>query len=361
MARRIGYNSSRNLLTVKRISSSYKFLGNKKTGITFRWGKTINDDPFCAPWPELVDISISNHCTKGCDFCYRDSKANNSFMNLENYEYILKSLNHSRWGNVFQVALGGGEPLEHPNFLEIINKTIEHGVVPNFTTNAIHLNRSVAKHISNKVGAIAVSSTDLGELKNINFKCLFDYNIKTNIHFILNKDNLKQAINILEGKYNKVLNNFNSIVFLTYKSVGRGSESKSLSLNSMLKNFVDLIDSNKCNIGVGFDACFVPLLLHLTKTNVSLVDSCECAFFSVYIDEDLNVRPCSFSPTNDKYSFNLKEYSFENIWLKKFEKYRKEIKNDCNRECVNKNHCRGGCPYFNNINFCYSDKKVSCL
>ena len=71
-----------------------------------RWGKTVNDDPYRAPMPELVDISISNHCTKGCTFCYRDSVPNHVFMSLEDYERVIQSLNHERWGNVFQVALG---------------------------------------------------------------------------------------------------------------------------------------------------------------------------------------------------------------------------------------------------------------
>lgn len=47
-----------------RKSKKYNLLGDKKTGVTIRWGKTLSDDPILAPWPELVDISISNHCTK---------------------------------------------------------------------------------------------------------------------------------------------------------------------------------------------------------------------------------------------------------------------------------------------------------
>jgi radical SAM protein with 4Fe4S-binding SPASM domain len=361
MAGRIRSHSSRDILTIKRLSPEYKFLGNKKTGITFRWGKTINDDPYCAPWPELVDISISNHCTKGCDFCYINSRPDNSFMSLEDYEYILKSLKHSRWGNVFQVAIGGGEPLEHPNFLEIIDKTVEYGVVPNFTTNAVHLNSLIAKKIKNKIGAVAVSITNLYDLNDISFKCFLEYNIKTNIHFVLNADTLPQALEILEGKHNKILNNFNSIIFLTYKSIGRADKSKNLSYNKSLKRFVNLIDNNKSSIGVGFDACFVPLLLHLTKTNVKLIDPCECGFFSVYVDENLNVKPCSFSPDNDKHIYNLKKYTFEDIWTKKFKKYRNSINNNCQRDCSNKHNCRGGCPYYDNINFCYSDKKSKSL
>ena len=65
---------------VTRFTNNYNFLADPKTGVTFRWGKTINDNPILAPVPELADISISNHCTKGCSFCYRNSKNNNEFI-----------------------------------------------------------------------------------------------------------------------------------------------------------------------------------------------------------------------------------------------------------------------------------------
>ena len=48
---------------LRRHIGNYNFVGDAKTGITLRWGKTINDNPVFAPVPELADISISNHCT----------------------------------------------------------------------------------------------------------------------------------------------------------------------------------------------------------------------------------------------------------------------------------------------------------
>lgn len=80
---------------IRRHSEGYNFIADIETGVTMRWGKTFNDDPYKAPIPELVDISISNHCTKGCSFCYRDSVPNNLFMSLENYELAIKSLSNT--------------------------------------------------------------------------------------------------------------------------------------------------------------------------------------------------------------------------------------------------------------------------
>lgn len=108
-----------------------------------------------------------------------------------------------------------------------------------------------------------------------------------------------------------------------------------------------------CNTKIGFDACFVPNLMRFTNVNTNYIDPCECAFFSVYIDEKMNVKPCSFT-TDKNESFNLKDFSFEEIWDAKFELIRKSRINNCESNCKMKLECRGGCPYFQKINTCYS-------
>jgi radical SAM protein with 4Fe4S-binding SPASM domain len=343
-------------MKVRRHSEFYNFIGCKESGVTFRWGKNLDDDPLYAPWPELVDISISNHCTRECSHCYRDSKDNRSFMRTTDYEYILECLNHPRWGNVFQVALGGGEPLEHPDFIDIIEITDSFGVIPNFTTNGIHLNEKIIESIRGKVGAVAVSINCMEEFNRSQLNPLLESGIKTNIHFILSKNSIGQAVEILNGVYDELLSGLNGIIFLTYKPAGRAHQRDCLSWDCNLKEFVKLIDNYTGTIRIGFDACFVPILLHLTNTDVKFIDPCECAFFSVYIDENLNVKPCSFTNTQH-HTFNLRENSFQTIWEEKFDVYRRSSINQCARICKNTNNCRGGCPFFEEINLCYTSSK----
>lgn len=340
-------------MRVRRHSNSYNFIGDTKTGVTFRWGKNLKDNPLFAPHPELADISISNHCSKACSFCYRNSTTNNSFITLKEYNHILDSLQHPKWGNVFQIAIGGGEPLEHPDFIEIINATHSRNIVPNFTTNGDLIDNMIAEAIASKVGAVAISCQNIEELDYTKVDILFEYGIKTNIHFLLNSDTLQQAIDVLKGQYNKSLTKINAIIFLTYKPCGRADESKTLSLSNDFLNFVNLIDNSQCCSKIGFDACFVPNLMRYTKVNSNYIDPCECAFFSVYIDEKMNVKPCSFT-TDESESFNLKEYSFEEIWNTKFKNIRETRINNCTSSCKLKAECRGGCPYFEKLNICYS-------
>ena len=96
---------------MRRDIGDYHFIADSQTGLTMRWGKTIKDNPIWAPVPELADISISNHCSKGCSYCYRKSTRNNEFMRVEQYCQVLDSINHPQYGNVFQVAIGMAHPL----------------------------------------------------------------------------------------------------------------------------------------------------------------------------------------------------------------------------------------------------------
>ena len=339
-------------MIVRRHSKSYNFVGDPTTGMTFRWGTTLEGNPYYAPWPELADISISNHCSKNCTFCYRDSKQDNSFISIDDYIFILESLKHPKWGNVFQVAIGGGEPLEHPNFIEIIESTIEYGIVPNFTTNGNLLNDRLIQSFKGKIGAVAISESSSEEIIKQKHKILTESKIKTNIHFVLSLKTLDTAIRILRGEYNKYVNGVNGIVFLTYKPTGRAQKDNCLRLDDSLKEFIRLVDNNNCSTRIGFDACFVPLLLHLTKTDIRFIDPCECSYFSVYIDEKLNIKPCSFV-NDENLTFNLRDYSMEIIWQNKFERYRESNNNSCRNSCKNKEFCRGKCNFFEEINLCY--------
>jgi len=340
-------------MKIRRHSINYNFIGDTETGLTFRWGRYFENNPSCAPWPELADISISNHCSKGCSYCYRDSKPNRSFINISNYEFILKQLKHPKWNNVFQIAIGGGEPTEHPDFAEILALTKKYQIIPNYTTNGLNLNNKILKATKKFCGAVAMS-IDMPikheDIKKI--KLLTDYKIKTNIHVLLSDKTIDSAIAILKGKHDRKLSKLNAVVFLTYKPFGRATKLDVLVFNEKLTKFLKLINNPKTKIRLGFDACFVPLLLRYTKIDSKYIDSCECGFFSIYIDEKMNVKPCSFT-NNDKFTFNLKSFSFKEIWGKKLSNYRKLSSKS--KKCINcamTNVCRGGCLFFPEINLC---------
>ena len=83
--------------------------------------------------PELVDIKITDYCPIGCAYCYQDSTkegGHGDWKFIESLAYSLKDM------GVFEVALGGGEPTMHPDFVKILKKFRGYGIVPNFTTRS---------------------------------------------------------------------------------------------------------------------------------------------------------------------------------------------------------------------------------
>ncbi len=338
---------------LKRDIGEYHFRADAQTGLTMRWGKTLHEDPVWAPVPELADISISNHCSRGCSYCYRKSAKNNEFMTLEQYERVLDALNHPKYGNVFQVALGGGEPLEHPQFVQIMEATLKREIVPNFTTNGMFLTEDVCKAIQGKVGAVALSKTGVGELEREKVAMLRKYDIRTNVHYVLSAKNIREAIEIVSGTYNEVFEGVNAIIFLTYKPAGRETEEGVLQAGEEMERFVQKVnDYSNRGVKIGFDACFVPNLLHKGFKHVEMVDVCEAGFFSVYVDHKMNVSPCSFCGGKDAYS--LEEYDFYDIWENKFADYRERLQNKCKHvDCAAQAVCRGCCPYYPEITTCY--------
>jgi len=145
--------------------------------------------------------------------------------------------------------------------------------------------------------------------------------------------------------------NVGSIIFLMYKPQGR-AHGDTLTFDSRLQRFLQVVDDNPCSLSIGFDACFVPLLLRHTDVDEHLVDSCEAGFFSIYVDERLDVSPCSFANNSD-HTYNLRQTDLRAIWTTELRSYRKAVLENCRQlDCSVRAKCRGACPYYPQIQLC---------
>ena len=121
--------------------------------------------------------------------------------------------------HVFQVALGGGNPNQHPQFSEILRITrAKYGIVPNYTTNGRGLTEAVVEATGKYCGAVAVSAyppyRETGKRLNRAVK-----RNNANIHFILTSRVWTLQLN--GSNSSGFLKRANAIVFLNYKPVGR--------------------------------------------------------------------------------------------------------------------------------------------
>lgn len=331
-------------MLVRRHGGDYNFMGDPDTGVTLRWGRQPGHDPVRAPWPELADIAISNRCSRGCAHCYRDSQPDGPQMSFDQYAFILERLASPRWGNVFQVAIGGGEPVQHPDFPRILRHTQKCGVVANFTTSGAGLDRPLAELAGRHAGAVAVSAASLDSLDRRAVDLLAQAGARVNVHYVLGRESIAQATDILLGKTNDLLSRVNAVIFLTLKPMGRASRENCLQDGPDLKRFLAAIGNNACRAKIGFDACFVPLLLRHTGVNPECVDACEGGFFSLFIDEAMQVKPCSFASGQDS-GLDLERFDMDFIWNVAFEEYRAAaFAKPCGSDCPAAADCRGLCP-----------------
>ncbi|MBD3159008.1 MAG: radical SAM protein [Candidatus Lokiarchaeota archaeon] len=308
----------------KVVSKKYNFIFDKETGFSMRWGETRDQDPFWGPLPELADISISNRCNNNCPFCYRNSTPDGPLISIEEYEMILEQL-----PTTFQVALGGGEPTLHPDFIDILELTREYDIVPNYTTNGNNLTPEILEASKKHCGAVAVSWYP-GALTAL--RKMVEYGIKTNIHFIVTPDSISEAIGFIQNPDFFRDEGINAIIFLLHKAVGRGKPEDTPSYEDV-KPMIEAVFET--TTPVGFDACFMKHVATADSEGTieaswTFLDFCDASRFSIYIDENLIVQPCSFC-LGEVYGESLEDKTVKEIWTgNKFQRFRKLLREDPN-------------------------------
>ena len=344
-------------------------LFNEENGFLLRSNKLINgiesnEPPFLRSFPELIDIGImgSCHCAieKICKNyeidCYQNAinrrKAN---MSINDYNTIITQAK----GATFQIALGGaGDPNKHEDFEEILFITREAHIVPNMTTSGFLITENEINSISKYCGAVAVSfysklisgDQESNPITIQAIEKLIRAECKTNIHFVLHKNNIKEA-------YYRVKNSLfpkgiNAIVFLLYKPIGLGKKNKMLSADDHeYIEFLNIVHNDKHNFKFGFDTCQSPALYNFCDfvTKESL-EFCEAGRFSMYIDSELKAYPCSFGIYNSEIMMDLRTHSLKEVWESEvFWKFRNKSNKSC-EECGEK-YCHN-CPLDIGINVC---------
>jgi len=186
--------------------------------------------------PELLDIKITevcqfadskeeNACTK---YCYQNSKVNGKHVKFEDIISIAYSLSKLK---VFEVALGGGEPTNHPRFLDILRQFRKNGIVPNFTTRNknFFIGKKYNDEIFKLIGGVAYSIRNADEIIEIND--ILENNLYVGVKDYYN--NLFFNVQLVMGtvtkeEFEKIIKTLNStkhirgITLLGYKKTGRG-------------------------------------------------------------------------------------------------------------------------------------------
>lgn len=335
---------------------------NEENGTLFR--SDINGvDPVMRSFPELLDVGIMGHCNSGeyCRNagidCYQKGFTTHApHMSYEEFMEIVKQAA----GKTFQIALGGaGDPNKHPRFEDMLKACRTYRIVPNMTTSGFLMTNNEIGLIKQYCGAVAVSwYSRLSDGKEGNMETidaverLVKNGCSTNIHYVVSKDTINEAITRLE--LDLFPEGINAVIFILYKPVGNGVIEKVLkNTDSRIEKFLSLATKVKHPYRVGFDTCFTPALLRWGDTVSAVsIDACEAATFSMYIDSQMNCYPCSFGIWEKSMAESMKSKTLREIWQgEKFVAFREQKKEKC-FSCGQMELCRGGCRLGIDIDVC---------
>lgn len=176
--------------------------------------------------PELVDIKLTDVCFIGCSFCYQASQSDSAHGDLNKIKGVIDTLH----GGITEVAFGGGDVLQHPNIVEILEYAQEKGIQSsNITVNWQSVLRypEKLKEVAPLVTAFGISITGIGQVDRV-VKSLKDSGVfkeqRNCFHIIpdlYTKENLLHMLWEIKEYAPK-----SDVLFLGFKSQGRGENTR---------------------------------------------------------------------------------------------------------------------------------------
>lgn len=84
--------------------------------------------------PESIDIKITDYCDMGCAYCHESSTKQGIHGDLTK---LLQTISNLPAG--VELAIGGGNPLSHPDLYQFLEELKSRGLIANLTINQGHL------------------------------------------------------------------------------------------------------------------------------------------------------------------------------------------------------------------------------
>lgn len=172
--------------------------------------RETSGNEFIPNFPESIDMKITNKCTKECLWCHEQSTKNGKHGDILNLEFINTLKPYT------EIALGGGNVLEHPNLTRILSRLKDNKIIANMTVNQEHFEQNiqlidslVKKNLIKGLG-VSLTNIDEGFIKKVQ---KYDNAVIHIINGIVTPEELVAL-------YNKGL----KVLILGYKQFGRGEQ-----------------------------------------------------------------------------------------------------------------------------------------
>jgi hypothetical protein len=107
-------------------------VGSKTRVYTGPYEKFSDEAFFDTEFPETLDIKITNYCDIGCTFCHESSTKKGTHGDLH---WLLNLLDNAELPAGVELAIGGGDPLSHPDLEWFLVECSKRRWIINLTVN----------------------------------------------------------------------------------------------------------------------------------------------------------------------------------------------------------------------------------
>jgi len=127
----------------------------------------LNDCVNCSTLnaPTRVFLILTNRCNLNCIYCSNYSDTNK--IEKLTFEEVSLLLHEFKKMGVFEISLGGGEPLCHPDFFKIVKLAKKLGFVILMNSNGIYTNEQKKFLVESGIDKIKISIDGVGEKNDI--------------------------------------------------------------------------------------------------------------------------------------------------------------------------------------------------
>ncbi len=281
---------------------------------------TIRDLPSPVPAPESVHLQLNNVCNLRCPSCYVGLHEEDAGgLSLERIQVLI-----DEWAEmgVFQLALGGGEPLMSPKFAPVVRYARERGIVPNVTTNGWLISEALLDEVVGYLGELRISLNDAvvvnSALLEEKAALLRSRGVRFGFNLIVTRPNLNRLPELLRWACDQGAATINLIRPKPAPGNERWYELNALSakdsscLAAMLPDLESLF--SKTNLTVD---CAFSFLFHgwpAEKLRAHAVAGCAMGERFATVKWNGDVSPCSHLHGEEFNAGNIRHQSFREIW-----------------------------------------------
>jgi len=298
---------------------------------------------FCAP--ESLHIELTECCPLSCPMCYKSSTKSELPIN-----FLLDVIRQASEMKVFQIALGGGEPLVYPDLLTVVKEISRHKMASTITTSGFGLTNELVKALSqaglNHIQVSLSGSSDVvHSLSRSGFKygiealsILQQFEISYGINWVARMDNIDDFPEMIVLAQAHRVDNIN---ILRYKP-SSGEDYANIALSSEKTYLLERIIRNTKGIKIKVDSAFSNLRCKLNE-QISFMSGCGAGRRFLAVNACGEYAPCSHvnmkeSPTAHAEHLKHAWYHSENLAM--FRNLSKNITAPCN-DCDYLNGCYG--------------------